>query len=278
MTKIIIQSVLLVSMLLGSIIYTIYQEEKQNELQKIEEIKKEKIAKEEKRIQYYKKMIPKKTPNFTERKLQLKKKEWSENKIVYLTFDDGPNQFTNQILNILNKHQVKGTFFIIGNRVKGNEKIIQRIKNEGHYIGLHSMTHNKKNLYVKPEGYITEFKKEKALLKTIGIDTNLTRAPYGSKPYLTVAYRNKIAQEKMKLWDWTIDTYDWKYKKTPQKVLTEIQKQLKEQHEVVLLHDNEITVKMLPQIIHYFKSKGYLIKEYDPNLHFEENFWDDKRL
>ncbi|MDZ4907433.1 polysaccharide deacetylase family protein, partial [Clostridium perfringens] len=65
--------------------------------------------------------------------------ETGNEKIVYLTFDDGPGgRPTIEILDILKRENVPATFFVIGDQIEGQEKTILRMKNEGHSIGLHS--------------------------------------------------------------------------------------------------------------------------------------------
>lgn len=69
-------------------------------------------------------------------------KSFSRDKVVALTFDDGPNNGdTSRLLDILNKHGVSATFFLVGNNAQKYPKIVKRIQSEGHVIGLHSMRH-----------------------------------------------------------------------------------------------------------------------------------------
>ena len=66
----------------------------------------------------------------------------SNEKIVALTFDDGPDElFTPQVLDILKKYNIKATFYVIGEKVQYNKKIIKREYEEGHEIGNHTYTH-----------------------------------------------------------------------------------------------------------------------------------------
>ena len=82
----------------------------------------------------------------------------SDKKTIYLTFDDGPSlHCTPKVLDLLNKYKTKASFFVIGNNVEENIDIINRIKNEGHSIGNHSLDHNT----------IIFFKGKKALEKWI---------------------------------------------------------------------------------------------------------------
>jgi peptidoglycan/xylan/chitin deacetylase (PgdA/CDA1 family) len=204
----------------------------------------------------------------------------SAQKIAYLTFDDGPNRYTTQILNILQNTHAKATFFVIGGRVIRYPQTMKRIVREGHYLGLHSMSHNAKRLYSgDPSLLITEMDHaRKIVLSVTGLDTHLVRVPYGSKPYLIDTYRNALVRSHFKLWDWTIDTYDWKPQSTTASVLQEINKQSGKDVEVILLHDSSLTVAALPRIIATLRAKGYTLLPYNPDSHKEVNFWHDARL
>ena len=73
--------------------------------------------------------------------------EWGK-KDIYLTFDDAPgDKVTEQILDVLKDNNIKATFFVVGNRIMDREKILMRISNEGHSIGLHSYSHKVSKIY-----------------------------------------------------------------------------------------------------------------------------------
>ncbi len=83
----------------------------------------------------------------------------TEEKVIALTIDDGPHsQLTPKILDVLSKHQVSATFFLIGGRVQGNEEIVRRIVSEGHEIGNHHM-------HDRPSIQLSEAEFERDLLK-----------------------------------------------------------------------------------------------------------------
>ena len=107
-------------------------------------------------------------------------------KIAYLTFDDGPNKYTTQILNILKEKNGKATFFVIGGKVPHYKQTMQRLIKEGHYIGLHSMSHDVKRLYTgDPSALITEMEQTQNIVQQVTkLNTHLVRVPYGSMPYL----------------------------------------------------------------------------------------------
>lgn len=202
-------------------------------------------------------------------------------KVIYLTFDDGPSKYTEPLLEILEHYQIHGTFFMIGNQLSGHKAIVNEALEAGHYVGLHSMTHNKKILYTG-EGsahFIEEFTKEQKLVeKLTGTSPTLIRAPYGSKPEIDKKFRGDIAKAGFKMWDWTVDSKDWKYPDSPSTILKEVKRQTHRNTEVILLHEKAQTVKVLPQIIEYLQSKGYAFAVYKPDQHFTVNFGNDSRL
>ncbi|PFO82023.1 polysaccharide deacetylase [Bacillus cereus] len=201
-------------------------------------------------------------------------------KIAYLTFDDGPNKYTSQILNILKQKQGKATFFVIGGKASHYPQTMKRLIKEGHYIGLHSMSHDVKRLYAgDPSTLIAEMEQTRSIVNHItNLDTHLVRVPYGSMPYLKKNYRDALVSAQYKMWDWTIDTYDWKSFHNPSAILERVMNQSDEQVEVILMHDSSVTVKILPKVIDYLKEKGYTLLPYNPSSHVKVNFWKDTRL
>ena len=105
-----------------------------------------------------------------------------EEKIIYLTFDDGPGgKVTSEILDILKKEEVPATFFLIGGQIEGQEDLINRMHNEGHSLGLHSMSHDKAKLYSSNELFLKEMLETKEIIKSVtGVDSNILRFPFGS--------------------------------------------------------------------------------------------------
>ncbi len=210
----------------------------------------------------------------------------SDKPIVYLTFDDGPNRYTSVHLRILRDYKVKGTFFFIGEDVQRHPSIVSQTFLDGHYLGLHSMTHEKKKVYATAGAFMKEMQTENDLLKKLtGHTSTLVRAPYGSTPHVTSSMRELLKRNGYKMWDWDVDTVDWKIK---EENFTQIVKNVqvgvekarlaKDKQIVVLLHDRPQTNKALPQIIEWLKQQGYLIQRYSPGQHVSQNFWRDQGL
>ncbi|CAI6039580.1 Peptidoglycan-N-acetylglucosamine deacetylase [Paenibacillus sp. JJ-100] len=204
-------------------------------------------------------------------------------KIIYLTFDDGPTAHTGQLLDILDQYNVKATFFMLGPHMEQYQQSTKRIVNEGHGLGLHGVTHVPNQFYNSAYSGLKEMKQaNESLNKVAGVKTSLVRTPYGSKPYLKPAYRDVLlGQGGFHLWDWNVDSLDWKYKKDHQKVYDNVMSQVhkvknKGVTPVVLMHDQEATLKVLPRVLKTLKAEGYQFKILNKNVQ-PVNFWKDKR-
>jgi len=201
-------------------------------------------------------------------------------KVIYLTFDDGPGKYTSELVKILNDNGIHATFFMVGGNLSGNEKAVKKAAEAGNYIGMHSMTHDKKKLYDHGSApFVKEFQKEQGMMEDIiGTQPWLIRAPYGSAPMIDKKFRDDIVDAGFKLWDWTVDSLDWNYPKHPEKILQQVKKQVHRDREVILMHERSQTVKILPEVISYLKDKGYTFAVYKPDQHFSVNFAKDDRL
>nr|WP_257205503.1 polysaccharide deacetylase family protein [Bacillus cereus] len=205
-------------------------------------------------------------------------------KVVYLTFDDGPGEYTNKLLDILKENKIKATFFLIGSHAQQYPNLVRREYNEGNYVGLHSMTHEYKPLYTQKK-YVEEMKATQQIVHSIiGINPTLTRPPYGSKPGLTEDIQTQVLQNNLHVWDWTIDSNDWKLnalpldKSVPQ-IVENVISHATENIEVILMHDiHPQSVAAIPEIIRRLKNKGYEFETYCENQHFPLNFWHNKQL
>ncbi len=107
-------------------------------------------------------------------------------KVVYLTFDDGPTTLTEQFLDVLKEQGMQATFFMQGTNLQKTElqESVKRATEEGHYVGAHSISHDYQKLY-KNGRFVSEMKETLSLIKDItGTNPKLVRPPYGSAPGL----------------------------------------------------------------------------------------------
>ncbi len=177
--------------------------------------------------------------------------EKKNQKVVALTFDDGPNPATtNQALDTLSKYGIKATFFVLGKNVSGNEEILKRMKADGHVIGNHSWSHPVLSKLSLDEAKKQITDTEDALTKVLGSSSKLMRPPYGA---ITDDIRNSLD---LNFIMWDVDSLDWK-SKNEASILTEIQRQVRN-GSIILMHDiHAETVNALPKIIDYLKEQGY---------------------
>jgi peptidoglycan/xylan/chitin deacetylase (PgdA/CDA1 family) len=201
---------------------------------------------------------------------------------IYLSFDDGPTAHTSQLLDILDKYNAKATFFMLGPEIRQHSAVMKRMVEAGHGLGLHGMTHQVKKIYASPAAAVAEMNQDNELLfQATGQRTSLIRTPYGSKPYLKKAFRDQLTGAGYHIWDWNVDSNDWRYTKNPehfvQTVLRDVRR-LKKQGRtpVVLMHDKPSTIKVLPQIMAALQKEGYSFEPLNGNL-TPLNFWNDHR-
>ena len=177
--------------------------------------------------------------------------EKKNQKVVALTFDDGPNPATtNQALDTLSKYGIKATFFVLGKNISGNEEILKRMKADGHVIGNHSWSHPVLSKLSLDEAKKQITDTEDAITKVLGSSSKLMRPPYGA---ITDDIRNSLD---LSFIMWDVDSLDWK-SKNEVAILTEIQRQVRN-GSIILMHDiHAETVNALPKIIDYLKEQGY---------------------
>ena len=187
---------------------------------------------------------------------------------LILTFDDGPSdEYTPQILDILEKENIPATFFIVGLAAESNIPILQRINRDGFEIGNHTFTHHNiaKMSLVRAD---IEMKATRLLIESItGRSTILFRAPYNadSEPH-TYEELEPIARSRDENYltiAESIDPMDWQPHVTADSIVARIIKQVETRNaSIILLHDaggdsRQATVDALPRVIEYFKNKGY---------------------
>ena len=183
--------------------------------------------------------------------LSIKKKNVSiDDKVVALTFDDGPSKYTDQILDILKKYNACGTFFLIGNKVEFYSDTLRRMLEEGSEIGNHSYDH-KLLTRLSKEAFQKEINKtQMAIKKVTGFTPTLFRPTYGGYNNTLKSYTDL----KFVLWD--VDSRDWQVK-SKEKILKNVLPNVKS-GSIVLMHDNhEYSVNALEDMIESLKKQGY---------------------
>lgn len=190
-------------------------------------------------------------------------------KVVYLTFDDGPSKLTDEVLAILNKEDVVATFFVLGKQAKHSPEIIHRIYDAGHTIGNHTFDHKYDELYSGFTKFWGQIKATEEVIREItGIRPELVRAPGGTYGHFDETYFKLLEQGGYKVFDWNVDSGDSKRRGVPASEIVNNVTSTKLKNEmIVLLHDgtgHEETVKALPEIIQFYKKHGYTFRMISP--------------
>jgi peptidoglycan-N-acetylglucosamine deacetylase len=176
----------------------------------------------------------------------------SAQKVVYLTFDDGPGKYTKQIVSILNENQIKGSFFWVGSNLRDIEFAKEMIL-EGEVIGTHTMNHTSlKNKSLDEQmRLITE--STNYIAEKLNYPITYFRPPYGAVDKNTYKASIKTGQI---LTFWEVDSEDWRYPNNPEKIMSNIMSEVKP-GAIILMHEKSQTVKLLQNIINALKEKGY---------------------
>ena len=180
-----------------------------------------------------------------------------DKKLIALTFDDGPHpKETNQVLDVLNKYNVKGTFFIAGKHANWYPNPLVRASKEGHEIGNHTFNHpditNLTNAQLEEE----ILKCEEILIKLTGKKPTLFRPPYGSYKQEELASIAKKLNYKIVLWT-TVDARDWQ-NPAAEVIANKIINNAKN-GDIILLHDyaTNNTVAALDILIPKMMDQGF---------------------
>lgn len=173
-----------------------------------------------------------------------------DDKVVALTFDDGPSKYTSGILDILKKQDACATFFVVGSKAYFQGDILRRTLKEGSEIGNHSFSHSKLTGLSKDE-FKNEVDKTQGVIKDLtGFTPTLFRPTYGG-------YTNRLkgyTDLKFVLWD--VDSRDWQVKKKD-RIIGNVLPYVKS-GSIVLFHDNhDYALNAIEDIIISLKDKGY---------------------
>jgi peptidoglycan/xylan/chitin deacetylase (PgdA/CDA1 family) len=197
-------------------------------------------------------------------------------KKVYLTFDDGPSNYTDDILDILAEYQAKATFFVVGKTDNRSKELYQRIVDEGHTLGMHSYSHQYSKIYNSVEDFEKDFTKLwKLLYDTTGYKPSIFRFPGGSD---NMVNQNGMEDFIRYLNDSDIVYFDWNVLNGDATGITYTKEELienvlegvdRKDNSIVLLHDAQTkksTVDSLPDLLDKLISEGAQILPLDKDV------------
>lgn len=188
---------------------------------------------------------------------------------VYLTFDDGPSENTEEILDILDDYNVKATFFVVGKDVEEYGDAYRRIVEDGHTIGMHSYVHTYDKLYASKESFVEDYNKiHQLILDVTGVDTKYYRFPGGSSNNVSNVSKSELInflnEQGVVYYDWNVVAGDaTAIAFTSDDIIDNVMSDVvKYKTSVVLLHDasnKDATVEALPGLIEALQAEGAMI-------------------
>ena len=210
--------------------------------------------------------VPAKIPQFIKRLFPNYVWDFSsKEKILYLTFDDGPTpEITQWTLNTLKQYNAKATFFCIGNNVAKHQEIFRTVLNEGHSIGNHTQDHVKgwktstKNYIENVEIAASIINKESA---THQVKLSLFRPPFGQ---LKHSQGKAIQKLGYKIIMWSVIAFDWELGISKKQCLKNVISKASAKNNIIVFHDSvKASIKLkyvLPKVLEHFSKKGYKFK------------------
>lgn len=175
------------------------------------------------------------------------------NKVIALTFDDGPGPYTAHLLDILDQYGAKATFFLIGSKVSGQASVVRSIQARGHQLGNHSWSHPE-----LPKLSVDQIAGEidrtnEAIRQATGVKPNILRPPYGA---VNGVFLEQLRARGMSSILWSVDTRDWADRNS--QIVCSRAVAGARPGAVILMHDiHQTSVNAVPCILSSLKQQGY---------------------
>ena len=174
-------------------------------------------------------------------------------KVIALTFDDGPGPYTAQLLDMLDQHGAKSTFFLIGSKVSSQASVVRSIHARGHQLGNHSWSHPE--LPKLPVNQIASEidRTNDAIKQATGIKPTVMRPPYGA---VNGAVLEQLRLRGMSSILWSVDTRDWADRNSD--IVCSRAVAGAHSGAIILMHDiHQTSVNAVPCILNALKQQGY---------------------
>ncbi len=196
-----------------------------------------------------------------------------EEKVVYLTFDDGPSAYTRQLLKVLDRYDAKATFFLVDTGLC-DEALLQEMLSDGHSIGIHSLSHDFKTIYSGVDAYMEDlYAMQNLIREKTGFTTTLMRFPGGSSNTVSRRYSNRVMSRLVKrveeagfqYFDWNVDSGDAAGCLETEKIYRNVISGIRGKNQaVVLQHDvYGCSVRAVEQILIWGGENGYSFRALD---------------
>jgi peptidoglycan/xylan/chitin deacetylase (PgdA/CDA1 family) len=178
-------------------------------------------------------------------------------KMLLLTFDDGPSEYTPALLQVLSERGVPATFFVLGERVTAMPEVVRAVADAGHDLAIHGWSHTAFT-ELDPEALASEVGRSQAKIREVtGVECRDVRPPYGRYDGEVV---RRLAEQQMVTWLWTGDARDYEPATSVDRIVRNALLSLTPGG-IVLMHDGggdrSKTVEALPRIIEGARDRGF---------------------
>ncbi|MEG2093815.1 MAG: polysaccharide deacetylase family protein [Lachnospiraceae bacterium] len=195
-------------------------------------------------------------------------------KVVYLTFDDGPSDLTPKVLDLLDEYHVKATFFVVHTDNPTYTAYLKEIVNRGHTLALHSYSHDYGKIYKSVDAFLADFEQVyNWVYETTGQRATLFRFPGGSTNGSRDTVNSIITEMQRRgfiYYDWNVSSGDGSNLTTSQNIIDNICSNVAAFHEpVVLMHDaagKNATLNALPSVLKKLSNDGYEFRGLDADM------------
>lgn len=199
-----------------------------------------------------------------------------DEKVVYITIDDGPTTDTPKILDILDQYNAKATWFVTGQYMEGAalEDMLKQIHDRGHTIGVHTFSHQYKNIYKSVDAYMADYEKmNKIIVDATGESSDIFRFPGGSNASYNKNIRRElldyVKSEGLVYYDWNAFTGDTDGLSRSEMISKAVKECSYNNKAILLMHDvpgKDTVVDALPDILKSLQGKGYEFRALDKNV------------
>lgn len=184
---------------------------------------------------------------------------------LYLTFDDGPSsEYTPRLLDLLQQYDIKVSFFVVGRAAEKHPEIIHRMKEEGHFIGLHSLEHCSAYL-MTPQRTKKDFAESLQILRRLDIEPRGYRPPWGHQ---TPWSRKEAERQDLEIMLWDVMAEDWRKNTTSEEIAGKLWERVTPES-IICLHDGrcgqapERMIDALEIVLPRWIERGYQFKRMD---------------
>ncbi|HEX3037461.1 MAG TPA: polysaccharide deacetylase family protein [Oscillospiraceae bacterium] len=198
-------------------------------------------------------------------------------KVVYLSFDDGPSELTEPLLNVLDQYDVKATFFVMAQgKSKENCAVwMNDIVHRGHALALHTYTHDYRQIYASPQAFLDDFARMSDFIEqSTGEKVTMFRFPGGSvnsyNKLTGKAIRDEMTRRGYTYYDWNVSSGDAANAPSAGNIYHNVIRGVhKYNTSIVLMHNSaakRATLSQVANIIITLKNEGYRFDKLDPSV------------